>query len=128
FRNLNEDVGRLALGAVETGDISALTGSDRPPSADTTRPYGKRGGLRPPLAQHQIDLERAMPRDAYGNVIRTADPRQGYWFQLSNDGGPAADPTRGLNCLDCALSFYETWMHGRPRVSAPRTFDSYADG
>lgn len=128
FRNLNEDVGRLALGAVETGDISALTGSDRPPSADTTRPYGKRGGLRPPLAQHQIDLERAMPRDAYGNVIRTADPREGYWFQLSNDGGPAADPTRGLNCLDCALSFYETWMHGRPRVSAPRTFDSYADG
>lgn len=43
-----------------------------------------------------------------------------------NDGGPAADPTRGLNCVDCALSLFDTWAHGRPRVSAPRTFDAYA--
>lgn len=128
FRRINDDVGRLAPGPVETGFVSALTGTDRPPSADTTRPYGQRGGLRPPLAQHQLDLERAMPRDAHGNVIRTADPRQGHWFRLTNDGGPAADPTRGINCLDCTLSFYETWVHGRPRVSAPRTFDGYLAG
>ena len=81
-----------------------------------------------PLALHQRDLERAMPRDPEGRVLRTPDIRRGSWFRLSNDGGPAADPTRSINCLDCVLSFYETWVHGRPRVSAPRTFDSYADG
>ena len=81
-----------------------------------------------PLALHQRDLERAVPRDPEGRVLRTPDVRRGSWFRLSNDGGPAADPTRSINCLDCVLSFYETWVHGRPRVSAPRTFDSYAEG
>lgn len=128
FQRINDDVGTLAPGAVGTGTVSALTGTDHPPSVDSTRPYGQRGGLRPPLALHQADLERAMPRDADGNVIRTADPRQGNWFGLANDGGPAMDPTRGINCLDCSLSLYETWVHGRPRVSAPRTFDGYALG
>jgi hypothetical protein len=128
WHRLNDDVGDLASGAVETDDRSALTGDDRPRPVDTTRSYGERGGLREPLAVHQQDLERAMPRDADGRVVRLADPRVGNWFKLANDGGPQADATRGINCVDGVLSLYETVLHGRPRVSAPRTFDSYANG
>ncbi|SCF42358.1 hypothetical protein GA0074696_5661 [Micromonospora purpureochromogenes] len=129
FQRINDDVADLALGAVETSDRSALTGADDdPPPIDRSRRYGQWGGLRPPLALHQTDLERQMPRHPDGSVVRTADPRQGGWFALANDGGPQADPTRGINCLDCTLSLFETWVHGRPRVSAPRTFDGYAAG
>ncbi|MGC1213149.1 MAG: toxin glutamine deamidase domain-containing protein [Micromonospora sp.] len=128
FYRINDDVADLAVGAVETPDRSGLTGDDDPPPIDRSRRYGVRGGLRPPLALHQTDLERQMPRNADGTVMRTADPRHGGWFPLANDGGPQADPTRGINCVDCTLSFYETWMHGRPRVSAPRTFDAYLEG
>ncbi|MEV0805201.1 toxin glutamine deamidase domain-containing protein [Micromonospora sp. NPDC050200] len=129
FQRINDDVADLALGAVETSDQSALTGADGdPPPIDRSRRYGQWGGLRPPLALHQTDLERQMPRNPDGSVVRTADPRQGGWFGLANDGGPEADPTRGINCLDCTLSLYETWVHGRPRVSAPRTFDGYSGG
>ncbi|RLP95477.1 hypothetical protein EAD89_01505 [Micromonospora sp. BL4] len=128
FRQANEDVGALALGAVETVDRSVLTGDDVPPPIDDSRPYGRPGGLRPPLALHQVDVERRMPREPDGTVTRTADPRRGGWFRLLNDGGPRADATRGINCLDCTLSLFETWVHGRPRVSAPRTFDGYLDG
>ncbi|WP_456237998.1 toxin glutamine deamidase domain-containing protein [Micromonospora narathiwatensis] len=128
FYRINDDVADLAPGAVETPDRSALTGDGRPPPIDRSRRYGVRGGLRPPLALHQSDLERQMPRNPDGTVVRTADPRSGGWFRLANDGGPEADATRGINCLDCTLSLYETWMHGRPRVSAPRTFDGYLQG
>ncbi|MEU7753560.1 toxin glutamine deamidase domain-containing protein [Micromonospora sp. NPDC049171] len=128
FEYANRDVGALALGAVETSGPSRLTGDDVPPPIDDSRPYGRPGGLRPPLALHQVDVERQMPREPDGTVIRTADPRRGGWFRLLNDGGPAADATRGINCLDCTLSMFETWVHGRPRVSAPRTFDGYLDG
>ncbi|MGC4793257.1 toxin glutamine deamidase domain-containing protein [Micromonospora saelicesensis] len=128
FEHANRDVGALALGAVETAGPSRLTGDDDPPPIDDSRPYGQPGGLRPPLALHQVDVERQMPRDPDGTVTRTADPRHGGWFGLLNDGGPAADATRGINCLDCTLSLFETWVHGRPRVSAPRTFDGYLDG
>ncbi|WP_245666982.1 toxin glutamine deamidase domain-containing protein [Micromonospora sediminicola] len=128
FYRINDDVADLALGAVETPDHSALTGNRHPPSVDQSRPYGIRGGLRPPLALHQTDLERQMPRNPDGSVVRTADPRRGGWFRLANDGGPSADATRGINCLDCTLSFYDTWMHARPRVAAPRTFDGYLAG
>ncbi|RAO35529.1 hypothetical protein ONO23_02131 [Micromonospora noduli] len=128
FEHANRDVGALALGAVETAGPSMLTGDDDPPPIDDSRPYGQPGGLRPPLALHQVDVERQMPRDPDGTVTRTADPRHGGWFGLLNDGGPAADATRGINCLDCTLSLFETWVHGRPRVSAPRTFDGYLDG
>ncbi|MFG2098974.1 toxin glutamine deamidase domain-containing protein [Micromonospora echinaurantiaca] len=128
FRRINDDVGDLAVGAVETADRSALTGDDDPPPIDRSRRYGRPGGLRPPLALHQTDVERRVPREPDGSVTRTADPRQGDWFRLLNDGGPAADPTRGINCLDCTLSLFDTWMHGRPRVSAPRTFDAYQAG
>ncbi|MCG5442418.1 hypothetical protein NIE79_006668 [Micromonospora sp. NIE79] len=128
FEHANRDVGALALGAVETAGPSRLTRDDDPPPIDDSRPYGQPGGLRPPLALHQVDVERQMPRDLDGAVTRTADPRRGGWFRLLNDGGPAADATRGINCLDCTLSLFETWVHGRPRVSAPRTFDGYLDG
>ncbi|WMF04587.1 toxin glutamine deamidase domain-containing protein [Micromonospora robiginosa] len=128
FYRINDDVADLALGAVETTDESALSGYGHPPPVDRSRPYGRRGGLRPPLALHQTDLERQMPRNPDGSVVRTADPRRGGWFRVANDGGPAADATRGINCLDCTLSFFETWMHGRPRVAAPRTFDGYLAG
>ncbi|MFG2051217.1 toxin glutamine deamidase domain-containing protein [Micromonospora sp. NPDC048935] len=128
FEYANRDVGALALGAVETSGPSRLTGDDVPPPIDDSRPYGRPGGLRPPLALHQVDVERQMPREPDGTVTRTADPRRGGWFRLLNDGGPAADATRGINCLDCTLSMFETWVHGRPRVSAPRTFDGYLDG
>ncbi|MET8089026.1 toxin glutamine deamidase domain-containing protein [Micromonospora sp. NPDC005220] len=128
FEHANRDVGALALGAVETAGPSRLTGDDDPPPIDDSRPYGQPGGLRPPLALHQVDVERQMPRGPDGTVTRTADPRQGRWFGLLNDGGPEADATRGINCLDCTLSLFETWVHGRPRVSAPRTFDGYLDG
>ncbi|MEU1837595.1 toxin glutamine deamidase domain-containing protein [Micromonospora chersina] len=128
FYRINDDVADLAPGAVETPDHSALTGHGHPPPIDRSRRYGVRGGLRPPLALHQTDLERQMPRNPDGSVVRTADPREGGWFRLANDGGPAADATRGINCLDCTLSLFETWMHGRPRVAAPRTFDGYLQG
>ncbi|MGC4876270.1 toxin glutamine deamidase domain-containing protein [Micromonospora sp. DT43] len=128
FAHANTDVGALALGAVETSGPSRLTGDDVPPPIDDSRPYGQPGGLRPPLALHQVDVERQMPRDLDGGVVRTADPRRGGWFRLLNDGGPQADATRGINCLDCTLSLFETWVHGRPRVSAPRTFDGYLAG
>ncbi|MFI5836023.1 toxin glutamine deamidase domain-containing protein [Micromonospora sp. NPDC051300] len=128
FYRINDDVADLALGAVETADESALSGHGHPPPVDRSRPYGRRGGLRPPLALHQTDLERQMPRNPDGSVVRTADPRRGGWFRMANDGGPAADATRGINCLDCTLSLFETWMHGRPRVAAPRTFDGYLAG
>lgn len=128
FYRINDDVADLAVGAVETADHSALTGHGHPEPIDRSRPYGRRGGLRPPLALHQTDLERQMPCNPDGSVSRTADPRRGGWFRLANDGGPAADATRGINCLDCTLSLFETWVHGRPRVAAPRTFDGYLHG
>ncbi|SIR40620.1 toxin glutamine deamidase domain-containing protein [Micromonospora avicenniae] len=128
FQRINDDVGDLATGAVETSDRSALTGDRQPPPIDRSRRYGRPGGLRPPLALHQTDVERRVPRQPDGRVTRTPDPRQGDWFRLLNDGGPAADPTRGINCVDCTLSLFDTWVHGRPRVSAPRTFDAYAEG
>ncbi|MGK5676350.1 toxin glutamine deamidase domain-containing protein [Micromonospora sp. URMC 106] len=128
FRRINDDVGDLARGAVETADRSALTGDDHPPPIDRSRNYGQPGGLRPPLALHQTDIERQVPREPDGSVRRTADPRLGGWFGLVNDGGPQADPTRAINCIDCTLSLFDTWMHGRPRVAAPRTFDAYLSG
>ncbi|GIM95732.1 toxin glutamine deamidase domain-containing protein [Paractinoplanes toevensis] len=130
WEQVNENHGGsdLAPGPVETGDRSALTGDIGPRSIDTTRRYNQRGGLRPPLRIHQTDLERAMPRDTDGNPIRHADPRTGEWFDLVNDGGPEADPTRSINCGDTVLSLYDSYMHGRPRVSAPRTFDGYHNG
>ncbi|GAB2580531.1 hypothetical protein Aab01nite_57110 [Paractinoplanes abujensis] len=128
WARINRDVGNLAPGGVRTGDGSALDGFAGRPPIDRTRHYNVTGGLRPPLAVHQVDLENAVPRDADGRTSRLPDPRSGTWFRLANDGGPAADPTRGLNCVDGVLSLFDTYIHGRPRVAAPRTFDVYANG
>ncbi|MCY1143988.1 toxin glutamine deamidase domain-containing protein [Actinoplanes sp. Pm04-4] len=128
WARINRDVGNLAPGGVRTTDRSALDGFAGRPPIDRTRHYNSPGGLRPPLAVHQTDIENAVPRDRHGNVSRLPDPREGTWFRLANDGGPAADPTRGLNCVDGTLALFDTYIHGRPRVSAPRTFDVYANG
>jgi hypothetical protein len=128
WARINDDVGDLAPGGVRTDDLSALTGTGDPRSIDQTRHYNTSGGLRAPLAVHQTDLEDAVPRDGNGRPQRLPDPRKGSWFRLANDGGPEADPTRALNCVDGVLSLFDTYIHGRPRVSAPRTFDTYAHG
>ncbi|MDP9814910.1 toxin glutamine deamidase domain-containing protein [Spirilliplanes yamanashiensis] len=127
WHRLNTDVGELAPGGLTTPRDSAVPGNVSDPS-DWQRPYDRPGGLRMPLAEHQLDVERAVPRGANGRPVRGVDPRGSRYFGLINDGGPGADPTRGINCVDCSLSFFETWFHGRPRVSAPRTFDQYHDG
>ncbi|MCX9191563.1 hypothetical protein C3Y87_09075 [Carbonactinospora thermoautotrophica] len=133
WRFANQDVGRLMTDADAQAQVSALTGSDVPPPADTTRPYDRPGGLRRPLLQHQQDLERLVPRNPDGTfqrapalMIKPGVPAP--WLRAVNDGGPQADPTRGQNCVDCTISLFETFTRGRPRVSAPRTFDGYAKG
>ncbi|MEV7621629.1 toxin glutamine deamidase domain-containing protein [Actinoplanes sp. NPDC089786] len=125
---LNNDVGILAPGGVDTDDRSRVTDDDIPAPVEKSRNYDEPGGLRRPLAVHQKDLERAVPKDHRGRPLRNPDPREGHWFGLANDGGPRADATRGINCVDGVLSLFDTYVHGRPRVSAPRTFDSYAQG
>jgi hypothetical protein len=127
WARVDADVGDPAPAGVRTDDRSAFTGSDGTP-IDRTRRYNTYGGLRAPLAVHQRDLEKAMPRADDRHVERLADPRAGRWFGLVNDGGPQADPTRGLNCLDAVLALYDIYLHGRSRVAAPRTFDTYAHG
>ena len=118
----------LAPSGVLSDDRSALTGDGGPLPISRTRRYDTYGGLRTPLAVHQKALEDAMPHAGDGRAARLADPRSGRWFRLANDGGPEADPTRGLNCIDGVLALYDTYLHGRPRVSAPRTFDANAHG
>ena len=125
---LNHDVGILAPGGVDTDNRSRVTDDDIPAPVEKSRNYDEPGGLRRPLAVHQKDLERAVPKDHRGRSLRNPDPREGHWFGLANDGGPRADATRGINCVDGVLSLFDTYVHGRPRVSAPRTFDSYAQG
>ncbi|MEB8339389.1 toxin glutamine deamidase domain-containing protein [Streptomyces endophyticus] len=83
-------------------------------------------GLATPDPAHQQDLENAHPRNPDGTPQVFADPRQGNWAGLQNDGGPGV-PGRSNNCADCTRSFLETWF-GRPTVSAPRTLDVNADG
>ncbi|MFI2240958.1 toxin glutamine deamidase domain-containing protein [Streptomyces chrestomyceticus] len=83
-------------------------------------------GLTTPDPAHQQDLENAHPRNPDGTPQVYADPRQGNWAALQNDGGVGV-PGRSNNCADCTRSFLETWF-GRPTVSAPRTLDLNADG
>ncbi|MEU4243042.1 toxin glutamine deamidase domain-containing protein [Actinoplanes sp. NPDC026619] len=118
----------LAPGGVSTDHLSALTGKGGSLPIDSTRRYDTYGGLRAPLAVHQKALEEAVPRGGDGRALRLPDPRSGRWFHLANDGGPQADPTRALNCVDGVLALFDTYLHGRPRVAAPRTFDAYAAG
>ncbi|MET8468971.1 toxin glutamine deamidase domain-containing protein [Streptomyces sp. NPDC006422] len=83
-------------------------------------------GLTTPDPAHQQDLENAHPKNPDGTPQVFADPRQGNWAGLQNDGGPGV-PGRSNNCADCTRSFLETWF-GRPTVSAPRTLDTNPDG
>jgi len=108
------------------GDRSTWTDA-RSPWLEMDTPWAD-GGLRAPLGVRQRELEGAMRRAGDGRVERLADPRLGRWFSLVNDGGPTADPTRGLNCLEAVLALFDSYVRGRPRVAAPRTFDAYAHG
>jgi len=102
------------------------------PQDGTRLALGRRGlavgrrGLRAPLRVPQRELEDAMPLTGRsgGAPRRSAASR---WFSLVNDGGPTADPTRGLNCLDAVLALFDTYCMAA-RGSAPRTFDAYAHG
>jgi hypothetical protein len=75
---------------------------------------------------HQRELEDAVPRHEDGVPEHFPEPGQ-RWSELINDGGPAADPLRGNNCLDCSLSLISSW-HGQPEVAAPRFPDQKPDG
>ncbi|GAA1380390.1 toxin glutamine deamidase domain-containing protein [Catellatospora chokoriensis] len=117
---------RVADGAVnEPDDRSRATGLDDPRPVETSRRYGLPGGHRRPLALHQQDVELAVERDADGRPRRFSD-LFGEWPHRANDGGPKADPTRAINCPDVVLSVIDTWLHGRPRVAAPRTVDRFS--
>ena len=85
----------------------------RPVPLDTTRLYGVPGGFAWPDPQLQQDLCQAVADGA-----RFPDPR-GTWLRLINGEGPAVDPFRASNALDCALAVVSTW-HGEPVVAAPR--------
>ncbi|WP_144127219.1 toxin glutamine deamidase domain-containing protein [Catellatospora sichuanensis] len=116
---------RVADGAInEPDDRSRATGLDDPRPVETSRRYGLPGGHRRPLALHQQDVELVVERDADGRPRRFSD-LFGEWPRRTNDGGPKADPTRAINCTDVVLSVIDTWLHGRPRVAAPRTVDRF---
>lgn len=117
---------RVADGAInEPDDRSRATGLGDPRPVETSRRYGAPGGHRRPLALHQQDVELAVERDADGRPRRFSD-LFGEWPRRTNDGGPRADPTRAINCPDVVLSVIDTWLHGRPRVAAPRTVDRFS--
>ncbi|MFC7547928.1 toxin glutamine deamidase domain-containing protein [Plantactinospora sp. GCM10030261] len=105
---------------------SALTGRDEPPPVWRSRPYDKVHGLRRVLQVDQVRLER-MLADGRGGYQRTPDPT-GAWLRQLNAFGIEADPTRTQNCNDAVASFFDTYVHGRPTVAAPRTFDGYVNG
>ncbi len=106
---------------------SALTGSDDPPPGHRSRPYDQPGGLRRPLAEHQRQLERSWPRDQDGNFQRHPKLSERLVDRI-NHFGWRDDPTRRMNCNDTVASFYDGWMHGRPTVAAPCSFDGYTRG
>ncbi|MGA8115608.1 MAG: toxin glutamine deamidase domain-containing protein, partial [Actinocatenispora sp.] len=124
WRLANGDHGRLFTDEPGPRDRSALTGTDDPPPARRLRRYDEVGGLRRVLAQHQRDLERHWPTDGHGDPVRT--PRLDHaWLDRINQFGFRSDPGRRVNCNDCVRSFLDSWVHGRPTVAAPRTFDGY---
>ncbi|MEV4413448.1 toxin glutamine deamidase domain-containing protein [Catellatospora sp. NPDC049609] len=115
----------LTDGAVNDLDYRSLaTGQRWPHPVEASRVYGKPGGYRMPLSLHQQDVELAVERDEDGRPRRFSD-LFGRWPRLANDGGAKADPGRAINCTDVVLSVIDTWLHGRPRVAAPRVTDAF---
>jgi hypothetical protein len=127
WRWVNQDNGDLMQDDQPEATASALTGHGYPPSADQFRPYDRPGGLRRPRLAAQRALEGVVPRNPDGSFLRAPDPRSG-WVSALNDVGLNLDPTRGVNCVDAVLSLFETFVHGRPRVAAPRSYDGYSSG
>ncbi|MEV4890284.1 toxin glutamine deamidase domain-containing protein [Nonomuraea sp. NPDC055795] len=109
----------LAADSALPGGVDDFTGQDwfdlpdRPPRLAECRPYGVAGGLAHPDPQVEQDLIRAVPSGS-----RFPDPR-GTWIRLINGEGPADDPFRAGNAVDCALAVLSTW-HGEPAAAAPR--------
>lgn len=125
--NVDAEAGFRMVDAQHPGpEVSQLTRRDVPPPVWRSRPYGVEHGLRQVLHVDQVRLERALS-DGHGGYVRTPDPK-GPWLRLLNAFGVPADPTRTQNCLDCVASLFDTYVHGRPTVAAPRTFDGYTRG
>ena len=122
WQQANAEVGLVMSEDRPRSRVSRLTGDDGPTPVDQARPYNRPGGLRRPLEVDQLDLEIAVPRETDGSYQRAAAPDIS-WIGRLNDGGPDADAGRATNCVDITLSLYETYVHGRPRVAAPRTLD-----
>jgi hypothetical protein len=119
WHEVNTDVGPT-VGEIppEVPDPAPITGG--------TRPYGRPGGYRRPLAAHQRLLERAVPRGADGRPL--VDPRpEEEWVELINARWAVDDPARRLNPWSSIEALFHT-LDGRPRVALPRTFDGYANG
>ncbi|WP_344054092.1 toxin glutamine deamidase domain-containing protein [Planotetraspora silvatica] len=96
----------------------------RPPRLETTRPYGKPGGL----AESRPGTEEILAQASLVQAVsgRFPDPR-GTWIRLINAEGPTEDPFRSTNAVDCALAVMSTW-HGEPVVAARRQPEFDAGG
>ncbi|GAA4595478.1 hypothetical protein GCM10023194_65050 [Planotetraspora phitsanulokensis] len=107
---------RLRDGAVADPGPDWFDGPRRPPRLETTRPYGKPGGL----AEARPGTEEILAQASLVHAVsgRFPDPR-GTWIRLINAEGPSEDPFRSTNAVDCALAVMSTW-HGEPVVAARR--------
>ncbi|MDQ7907787.1 toxin glutamine deamidase domain-containing protein [Phytohabitans sp. ZYX-F-186] len=123
--NVDTGAGFRQVGPAHPGpQVSMVSGRpDVPPPVSQNRPYDQPGGLRRPLAADQARLQRALS-DGQGGYVRTPDPT-GPWLRLVNAFG-LGDPTRTQNCQDAVASLFDTFVHGRPTVAAPRTYDGYS--
>ncbi|MEJ3743598.1 toxin glutamine deamidase domain-containing protein [Actinomycetes bacterium KLBMP 9797] len=125
FANVDAGAGFPLIDPASPAPVSAVTGrADVPPPVAQNRPYDQPGGLRRPLQADQARLQRALS-DGHGGFVRTPDPTTGDWLQLINAFGFNTDPTRTQNCADSVAALFDTFVHGRPTVAAPRTFDGY---
>ncbi|HEV2637376.1 MAG TPA: toxin glutamine deamidase domain-containing protein [Actinocrinis sp.] len=87
---------------------------------ESVRPYDGDTGLARDDPRWQQAMEDNFPKDANGQPLVHADPRNG-WVANGNDGGPNR-PGRSTNCADNSRAFLESW-YGRPTCAQPRTID-----
>jgi hypothetical protein len=85
------------------------------------RPIDRPGGLKAVESDYQRRVEDVVPRNPDGSPV-VHPPVDHVWVDEINDGGPAADQGRGINCVDCVRSGLETY-YGEPNASAARTTD-----
>ncbi|MQA24932.1 MAG: hypothetical protein GEU94_05550, partial [Micromonosporaceae bacterium] len=123
FQAANDDIGPVSTGPASVPGNTPVAGRRWHPTA-VSRVYGGRGGLRPPLADHE-QRPADLLRQHDGVYFTPNDPRE--VVGLVNVPGPDNDPTRGNNDVDATMALHDT-MRGRPAGAAPRTFDGFADG